>query len=300
MPNKTRRPRVGLTDDEIANAYGAFGLYGVGDFGQGQHIAVYELQPFLAADIEQFDTCYFGAAEAAQMSGVKGALGGSRLSVTAVDGGEIQPGAGSSNDESTLDIEDVSALAPGANIDVYEAPNTTSGGLDEYSQIINKDVDQVITSSWGVCEQLAQVGEPGAQEAENLLFEQAASQGQTILAAAGDTGNDECNEGRSVAPPAGQNVLSALDPGTQPYVLSVGGTTIDDATQPASEHVWDDGAQWGAGGGGISESWTMPSWQLPVANTPDNPATSPTPRLWRRRVRTRPRPSRRRHSVTGP
>ena len=259
----------GLTDDEIANAYGAFGLYGEGDFGQGQHVAVYELQPFLATDIETFDACYFGAAEAGQMSGVKGVLAGSRLSVIAC-GRRRDSARPSTNGESTLDIEDVSALAPGANIDVYEAPNTTSGGLDEYSQIINKDVDQVITSSWGVCEQLAQVGEPGAQEAENLLFEQAASQGQTVLAAAGDTGNDECNEGRSVAPPTGQNLLSALDPGTQPYVLSVGGTTIDDATQPPSEHVWDDGAQWGAGGGGISESWTMPSWQLPVANTPDN------------------------------
>ena len=89
----------GLTDDEIANAYGAFGLYRAGDFGQGQHIAVYELQPFLATDMENFDSCYFGAAQAAQMAGVKGVLAGSRLSVIPVDGGEIQPGAGSSNDE---------------------------------------------------------------------------------------------------------------------------------------------------------------------------------------------------------
>ena len=51
----------GLTDDEIANAYGAFGLYRSGDFGSGQHVAVYELQPFLATDIENFDSCYFGA-----------------------------------------------------------------------------------------------------------------------------------------------------------------------------------------------------------------------------------------------
>ena len=261
----------GLTDDQIANAYGAFGLYRAGDFGQGQHIAVYELQPFLATDMENFDSCYFGAAQAAQMAGAKGVLAGSRLSIIPVDGGEIQPGAGSSNDEADLDIEDVSAIAPQANIDVYEAPNTTSGGLDEYSQIVNKDVDQVVTSSWGVCEQLAQVAEPGVQEAENLLFEQAAAQGQTVLSAAGDTGDDECNEGRSTAPPSGQNLLSALDPASQPYVLSVGGTTIDDATQPASEHVWDDGAQWGAGGGGISESWTMPSWQLAVANSRENP-----------------------------
>ncbi len=90
------------------------------------------------------------------------------------------------------------------------------------------------------------------------------------LSAAGDTGDDECNSSRPLVPLSGQNLLSLLDPGSQPYVLSVGGTTIDDATQPASEHVWDDGAQWGAGGGGISESWAMPSWQQPLANTAAN------------------------------
>ncbi|MGO9965427.1 MAG: protease pro-enzyme activation domain-containing protein [Acidimicrobiales bacterium] len=260
----------GLTDDEIANAYGAFGLYNEGDFGAGQHVAVFELQAFLATDIETFDACYFGASEAAKMSGTNGDLKGSRLSVIPVDGGDVTADPASNNGEPTLDIEDVSALAPQADIDVYEAPNTTTGSLDEYSQIVNSDVDQVVTSSWGVCEQQAQLGEPGTQAAENLLFEQAAAQGQTVLSAAGDTGDDNCNENRALSPPVGQNVLSVDDPAGQPYVLSVGGTTIDDATQPASEHTWDDGAQWGAGGGGISESWAMPAWQQPVADTPEN------------------------------
>jgi subtilase family serine protease len=260
----------GLTDDQIANAYGAFGLYQQGDFGQGQHIAVYELQPFLATDIETFDTCYFGAAEAAQMSGTNGNLTGSRLSVTPVDGGGLQPGPGSQNDEATLDVEDVSAIAPEANIDVYEAPNTTFGGIDEYAHIINADTDQVITSSWAVCEQLAQTAEPGIQEEENFLFQQAAAQGQTVLSAAGDTGDDSCNSFRLVPPPAGQNLLSLLDPASQPYVVSVGGTTITDATQPPAEQVWNDGASWGGGGGGISETWAMPSWQQRVALTAAN------------------------------
>jgi len=262
----------GLTDDEIANAYGAFGLYQLGDFGGGQHVAVYELQPFLPSDIQTFDTCFFGAAEAVQMAGTDGKLAGSRLSIVPVDGGEPQPDPGSENDEATLDIEDVSAIAPGARIDVYEAPNSNAGGIDEYSQIINSDTDQIVTSSWAACEQLMQQGDPGVQQSENLLFEQAAAQGQTVLSAAGDTGDDECNGTRADLPPAGQNMLSVLDPGSQPYVLSVGGSTIDDATQPASEHVWDDGAQWGAGGGGISESWAMPNWQQPVANTAGNSA----------------------------
>jgi hypothetical protein len=65
-------------------------------------------------------------------------------------------------------------------------------------------------------------------------------------------------------------VLSVLDPASQPYVLSVGGSTINDATQPPAEQVWDGGAEWGAGGGGISESWAMPSWQQAVTSTPAN------------------------------
>jgi hypothetical protein len=260
----------GLTDDAIANAYGAFGLYRIGDFASGQHIAVYELEPFLASDIETFDTCYFGAARAAEMSGKNGNLAGSRLSIIPVDGGEPQPGIGSENDEATLDVEDVSAIAPQAKIDVYEAPNSNSGGLDEYAQIVNNDTDQIVSSSWAACEQLLQAAVPGTQQAENLLFEQAAAQGQTILSAAGDTGDDECNATRNLEPPTGQNVLSVLDPGSQPYVVSVGGSTIDNATQPALEHVWDDGAQWGAGGGGISQSWAMPSWQIAVADTTGN------------------------------
>jgi subtilase family serine protease len=259
----------GLTDDSIANSYGADGLYRLGDVATGQHIAVYELESFSPSDIEGFDTCYFGATAAAQMSGTGGNIAGSQLSTVSVDGG-LPPGSGSG--ESLLDIEDVSGMAPGANIDVYQAPNTTIGGLDEYSAIINNDADQVVTSSWGVCEQLAQTAEPGLQEAENVLFQQAAAQGQTVLSAEGDTGSDSCNEYRYSSPPSGQNVLSVLDPASQPYVVSVGGTTIDAATQPPSEHVWNDGADWGAGGGGISESWAMPAWQQAVTQGPANTA----------------------------
>jgi hypothetical protein len=261
----------GLTDDQIAHAYGAFNLYGAGDFGSGQHIAVFELEPFLATDIETFDTCYFGATEAAQMSGTDGDLTGSRLTVIPVDGGELQPGPGSVNDESTLDIEDVSALAPESSIDVYEAPNTTWGLIDNYADIINADHDQEITSSWFYgCEQLTQVAVPGLAQVENILFQQAAAQGESVYNAAGDTADDTCNTNRATIPPNGQNLLSVADTAAQPYVVAVGGTTIDDTTEPPSERVWNDGAQWGGGGGGISEAFTMPAWQRQVVLTSAN------------------------------
>ena len=51
------------------------------------------------------------------------------------------------------------------------------------------------------------------------MFEQAAAQGQTILNAAGDEGDDSCNEIESVVPPSDQNPLSVADPASQPYVL---------------------------------------------------------------------------------
>jgi hypothetical protein len=245
----------GLTDDAIANAYGATGLYDAGDTGAGQRIAVYELEPFLRSDISTFDTCYFGAARAAQML--------SRLHLHMVDGGQPHgPGSG----EASLDVEDLSAIAPGAQIDVYAgpAPNANPNiydAFDEYAAIIDDDRDQIVTTSWGLCEQALQTGQQGLQESENYLFQQAAAQGQTVFSAAGDNGADDCNTQETPAPVHGQNPVSVDDPASQPYVLGVGGTAIDDAGAPPLEHVWNDGAVGGGGGGGISESWRMPSWQ---------------------------------------
>ena len=255
----------GLTDDAIANAYGAFGLYGAGDFGAGQRIALYELEPFARSDIKVFDTCFFGAGAASSML--------SRLRVIPVDGG--QP-AGSGSGEANLDVEDISGLAPGAGIDVYTGVSPGANGLiydpiDPYVAMINDDKDQVISTSWGLCEQAIQAGQPGLQESENLLFEQAAAQGQTIFDASGDNGSDDCNTNATTSPIAGQNPVSVDDPSTQPYVVSVGGTTINNASgSRPQEQVWNDGAQEGAAGGGISESWTMPAWQS-VSKVPGIP-----------------------------
>ena len=94
------------------------------------------------SDLQTFDTCYFGATQATAMLG--------RVAVKNVDGG--QP-AGPGSGESILDVDNVSAFAPGANIDVYQAPNNTFGSIDEYAQIVNDDVDQIVTTSWGLCEQ---------------------------------------------------------------------------------------------------------------------------------------------------
>jgi hypothetical protein len=243
----------GLTDDQIAYAYGAFGLYGLGDTGAGVHIGVFEEEAFSLSDMKHFDACYFGASGATQMM--------KRLHVISLEGGLAEgPGL---DGEALLDIEDVSAMAPGAEIDVYENPESPAGEVAEIAAMVDEDRDQIITSSYGQpCEEEEEEGQPGTQEALNFLFQEGAAQGQTFLGAAGDSGSDNCEEvHRETIVKHDQNPLSGGEIASQPYVLAVGGTTITDASQPAQEHVWNDGAEGGAGGGGISLAFAMPSWQ---------------------------------------
>lgn len=240
----------GWTFDQLASAYGVEGLYDKGALGQGETVAIFELEPFLTSDIDTFDTCYFGAANATRML--------SRLSVVKVDGG-IPVGSGSG--EAVLDVEDVSALAPQAHIQVYEAPGTDIGMVYAttgiYNAMVSNDSANVISTSWGLCEPAFEVASPGAQEVENEIFEEAAAQGQSTFAAAGDSGSNDCSfVSHAVSPP-----LAVDDPASQPFVIGVGGTSLHSDTQPPTQTVWDDGAFGGGGGGGISTTWPSPGWQ---------------------------------------
>jgi len=136
------------------------------------------------------------------------------------------------------------------------------GPLDTYNAIAEADDASQVTSSWGICEPELQQGAPGVQQVENEIFEQQAAQGQTVFGAAGDDGSDDCASHLST--PTAPD-LSVDDPPSQPYVVSVGGTTITDPTEPPAETVWNNGSSGGAGGGGISETWAMPAWQTAVA-----------------------------------
>ncbi len=140
----------------------------------------------------------------------------------------------------------MAGLAPDATIDVYQEPN---GGETDTYDLYNGhhrcDADQVVSTSWGDCE-LDE--DPALITDEQSLFYQAMTQGQTVLAAAGDDGSTDC----------GNADLAVDDPGSQPYVVSVGGTSI----QTSGEAVWNGSAiSDGAGGGGVSAAWCMPAYQ---------------------------------------
>jgi hypothetical protein len=213
-------------------------LYSLGDQGQGVKVALAEFEPDLPSDIAAYQACYGTNAT---------------VNYTAVDGGA---GTGAGSDEAALDIEDVIGLAPQATVDVYQAPTPDVSGIyDVYSTIVADDTDQVVSTSWGGCELDVYASDSSFMTSEQSLFEQAATQGQTVFAAAGDTGSTGCL--RDTGTP-NQFSLSVDDPASQPYVIGVGGTTL--TTNP--ESVWNDSNDsGGAGGGGVSAVWCMPSYQ---------------------------------------
>jgi subtilase family serine protease len=227
----------GYTADQIASAYGLSGLYTAGgagggvDEGAGQTVAVLELEPYTSTDITTFEQCY-----------------GINASVSSVP---VDEGAsGSQSGEAALDIENVIGLAPKANVLVYEGPNSGSGPYDTFSAIISQHAAQVVTASWGQCEPLNGFSQA---QAENSLFQEAAAEGMSIVSASGDDGAEDCfPESPAVA---------VDDPASQPYVTGVGGTHIASLGPRPSESVWNDGVTVGAGGGGVSSFWTMPSYQ---------------------------------------
>jgi len=226
----------GYTAQQQASLYGLSTAWATGDTGVGQTIAVYELGQYDSFDLATFDSCY-GVAP--------------KVTAINVDGGS----PGGYNNEATLDIEEASVLAPGAAIEVYQGPNTNSGPTDLYSQIASDNTATVVTTSWGNCETESN----GGAQAEQSIFQEMASQGQTVISAAGDSGSADCASGPTKSTPA----LAVDDPSSQPYVTGVGGLTVNNIS-PLDETVWNDNctqSSCGAGGGGLSSLWSQPSWQ---------------------------------------
>jgi subtilase family serine protease len=250
----TRNNLGGYTDDELAGGYGFKDLYAAGDEGKGTTIAIYELESNSRADIAAFESCY----------GID-----TSISYVHVDGGA---GHGVGTDEAAFDIENVIGFAPEAKILVYQGHNAQSGApgagpFDTFAAIVNQDRAQVVSVSWGGCE--AQLGIANAR-AENTLFQQAAIQGQSIVAADGDNGAQDC---QSPKHPNARG-LAVDDPASQPWVTGVGGTTLQGLGPPLYETAWNSrhesaGAPSTAGatGGGVSALWAMPPSQSHAAKS---------------------------------
>jgi kumamolisin len=168
-----------------------------------------------------------------------------------VDGGDNSPTGDSSgpDGEVMLDIEVVGAIAPGANIAVYFAPNTDQGFIDAVLDAAHDSTNDpsVLSISWGSAEV------NWTQQAMTALddaLQTAAALGVSVFAATGDNGSaDGVSDGKA-----------HVDfPASSPNITACGGTTLESKTGSiTSETAWSDG------GGGVSDVFPLPSYQSTI------------------------------------
>jgi kumamolisin len=240
-PDVGNGPNGGYTPNDLRTAYDANSLIS-SDSGTGETVALFELDGYKASDINAYLSEY--------------SLGSAKYSNVLVDGAtNNSPGDGAIEVE--LDMEVVSAIAPGATQHVYIGPNSDSGVNDTYNKIVTDDTAQVTTTSWGECE-----ADSGTSELATLdnIFVQATAQGQAVFSAAGDAGAYDC----------GTTSLGVDSPASDPNVVGVGGTTLNVNSGTgaySSESVWSDssdtseGPEGSGGGGGYSTYFSKPSYQ---------------------------------------
>jgi kumamolisin len=210
--------------------------------GEGQCVAIIELGGgYQPQDLQSY------------FSGL--GLSTPNVAAVSVDHGANQPTGDPDgpDGEVMLDIEVVGAVAPGASIAVYFAPNTDAGFLDAITTAIHDTARRpsVISISWGSAESS---WTQQAITAMDEAFQAAVAMGITVCVASGDSGStDGATDG-------GNHVDF---PASSPHVLGCGGTSLTaGGSSISSEVVWNDGGgSQGAGGGGVSVAFPVPSWQ---------------------------------------
>jgi kumamolisin len=227
--------------------------------GQGQTIALIELN-----DVDSTGKPTGAGYQTSDLTTYFKGLGIAAPTVVAVsvDGGANVPGPDPDSDgEVTLDIEVAGAVAPGATIAVYFAPNTTDGFIDAVNQAVHDTVHKpsVISISWGGPEDPSGQVDQQFTQGLNQAIQDAAQLGVTICCAAGDDGSpDMAQKGWDGKP-------HADFPSSSPFSLACGGTKLSTANGAiVSEVVWNEGTKAGAGGGGVSNLFALPSYQASV------------------------------------
>ncbi|QMU70833.1 protease pro-enzyme activation domain-containing protein [Streptacidiphilus sp. P02-A3a] len=219
----------GYTPTQIRTGYNLNSAISAGYTGKGETVALEEFSAFTQSDVNTYDK--------------KFSLTPSTPTVVKSDGGTTDT---SGEDEVELDIEVVQAIAPGATIKVYEAPNSDAGEAAVYAQLVSNDVP-IISTSWGQDEAAETASN---RVALNTDFQEAAAQGQSIYAASGDDGSDDAGDGGT----------SVDFPAADPYVTGAGGTTLN----LSSSGAWSSETAWSGSGGGVSSYFATPSFQTSV------------------------------------
>ena len=285
---------VFLAPGDIKTIYNLNPLLNASVNGTGQSIVILGQSSVLTSDVENFQKAAGLAVKDPTMVIVPTSGGDQRFT--------------GDESESDLDLEWSSAIAPGADIFfVYTGSNSNYGVFDSLQYAVDEKLGNIISISYGACETNVLTQTTALNNLEAILS-QAASQGQTVLAASGDAGSTACYISSTTTNPtlATQEGLSVSYPASSQYVTGVGGTEISQvnaayytngsaywkaetsgtdilssALQYIPEVVWNDdlaAVQGGstslsAGGGGVSKIYTTkPSWQTGVPGIPSDNA----------------------------
>ncbi|TCP20779.1 kumamolisin [Scopulibacillus darangshiensis] len=176
-----------------------------------------------------------------------------QITDVSVDGGKNKPTGdpNSADGEVGLDIEIAAAVASGAKLAVYFAPNTDAGFLKAITTAVHDKDNKpsVLSISWGSSESK---WTNQSIKAMNQAFHDAAALGVTICCAAGDRGSSDGEK----------DGLAHVDfPASSPYVIACGGTKLEGKDgKITKEVVWNE-KKYGATGGGISDVFDPPKWQ---------------------------------------
>jgi subtilase family serine protease len=237
----------------------AYGLLASGIDGRGKTIVIIDAfsNPLIASDLKDFDRD-MGLPDPA-------------FTITQV--GNVPPFDIDSDlqvgwaGEISLDVQWAHAMAPGAAIDLVEAPSNSDADIfaaTEYA--IDHKLGDVISQSFGEAEACV---DPAMLPEEAALFAKAAKEGMTLVASTGDTGAAQPScDGSSP-------VFSAPFPASDPNVTGVGGTTLNADPVTGSylgETAWTeplfgcnfpavDPTDINCSGGGFSTIFERPAWQ---------------------------------------
>jgi subtilase family serine protease len=234
---------------------------------------------------------------------------GRSVTIENIDGGPGAPSNAAGSGESDLDVEQSGGIAPGANVVVYQSPNTDSGFADAFFTAASQNIAGSVSSSWGESETIVAAAVAAGEETPAYVasfdeaFLELAAQGQATFVSAGDSAAYDASGD------LGTTNLSVDTPGDSPYVTSAGGTTLPwsgSLTGPSGsanvqvnqQRAWGWDYLWQpiatvtgstlssvaesnvvGGGGGLSVDEPTPSYQRGVAGVTfyqDVPYLSPT------------------------
>jgi subtilase family serine protease len=261
-----------LAPDDFATIYDLQALYSSGITGSGVTIVVPGQTDILLTDIEAFQAAAGLTVKDPQVVLVPT----SQDPGTLINSGDLG--------EADLDLEWAGGIAKGANV-IYV--NSTDV-FTSVTYAIDNNLGDVLPITYGACESGTGSAEINSM---NAVFQQAAAQGMTVLAASGDDGAADCDGSTNASTVVTQATQGlAVDfPASSPYVTGMGGTEFSEgsgtywnttnnsyggsAISYIPEIAWNDtDATNGlaASGGGASISFTKPSWQVATGVPGDN------------------------------